>query len=199
MAWFRSDNSDIDCLDEKDEVWIYEVYCPEVRDEHSSNLWNLKKTTDRRGKSEWFYKNEAITKCSEFLSNFVFLETNPIIIPAPPSKKKGTPEYDDRLVQIINKVQNAECLDIFDVMESVESTHTQDQSKDLSAIQSNLEISTSRKIPDLVYVLDDVITTGSHFKAIKCKILELNPNARVIGLFFYKPEGSDFYNFIRNH
>lgn len=199
MAWYRSDNSDIDSLDAKDEVWINELYCPDVRDEHSSNLWNLKKTTDRKGKPEWYYKNEAIAKCSEFLNNFDFQEKNPTIIPMPPSKKKGTPEYDDRLVQIINRVKKAKCLDIFDVTESIESTHTQDQSKDLNAIQNNLEISSSEEIPDTVYVLDDVITTGSHFKAVKSIILKMNPDARVIGLFFYKPEGSDYYNFIRNH
>ena len=198
MAWEKL--SVTGCLDATDVVWINEIWCPGVKDDYSSLLYNLKKPTDRKGTFEWDYKEKAITKCSEFLNNFPkFKGTNPVIIPMPPSKKKGTIEYDDRLVQIINKVENAICLDIFDVKESVKSTHTQDQAKDLTAIQSNLEISENAQIPNLVYVLDDVFTTGAHFKAIKNKILEINPNAQVIGLFFFKPEGEDYYNFIREY
>ncbi len=198
MAWKKLGVTG--CLDATDVVWINEIWCPGVKDDHSSLLYNLKKPTDRKGKFEWNYKEEAITKCSEFLNDFPkFKGKNPVIIPMPPSKKKGSIEYDDRLVQIINKVENAICLDIFDVKESVKSTHTQDQAKDLTAIQSNLEISENVQIPNLVYVLDDVFTTGAHFKAIKNKILEKNPNAQVIGLFFFKPEGEDYYNFIREY
>ena len=198
MAWEKL--SVTGCLDATDVVWINEIWCPGVKDDYSSLLYNLKKPTDRKGTFEWDYKEKSITKCSEFLNNFPkFKGTNPVIIPMPPSKKKGTIEYDDRLVQIINKVENAICLDIFDVKESVKSTHTQDQAKDLTAIQSNLEISENAQIPNLVYVLDDVFTTGAHFKAIKNKILEINPNAQVIGLFFFKPEGEDYYNFIREY
>lgn len=198
MAWEKL--SVTGCLDATDVVWINEIWCPGVKDDYSSLLYNLKKPTDRKGTFEWDYKEKAITKCSEFLNDFPkFKGTKPVIIPMPPSKKKGTIEYDDRLVQIINKVENAICLDIFDVKESVKSTHTQDQAKDLTAIQSNLEISENAQIPNLVYVLDDVFTTGAHFKAIKNKILEINPNAQVIGLFFFKPEGEDYYNFIREY
>lgn len=90
---------------------------------------------------------------------------------------------------------------IFDVKESVESTHKPEQTKDLIAIQNNLVMSTTEKIEilDLVYVLDDVLTTGTHFKAIKNKILEINPDIRIIGLF-YKPEGPlDYYKYLREN
>ncbi|ACX74425.1 hypothetical protein Fisuc_0815 [Fibrobacter succinogenes subsp. succinogenes S85] len=201
MAWEKLSGTSVG-LEDTDEIWRYEIYCPEERDDYFSDLHNLKKSTDKKEKYEWRYKTEAIAKCSGFLKEFRFQAENPFIIPMPPSKKKGTPEYDNRLVQIIKKVTNVTCLDIFDVKESVESTHKPEQTKDLIAIQNNLVMSTTEKIEilDLVYVLDDVLTTGTHFKAIKNKILEINPDIRVIGLFFYKPEGPlDYYKYLREN
>ena len=67
MAWKKLGVTG--CLDATDVVWINEIWCPGVKDDHSSLLYNLKKPTDRKGKFEWNYKEEAITKCSEFLND----------------------------------------------------------------------------------------------------------------------------------
>jgi len=38
--------------------------------------------------------------------------------------------------------------------------------------------------PDVLIVIDDVITTGGHFAAYKRMLLENHPNTRVIGMFW---------------
>ncbi|MGY8684417.1 hypothetical protein Q2941_42705 [Bradyrhizobium sp. UFLA05-153] len=46
----------------------------------------------------------------------------------------------------------------------------------------------------IVGIVDDVLTTGSHFKAVKEMILERAPQTRVIGLFVARRALADPFN-----
>jgi predicted amidophosphoribosyltransferase len=45
--------------------------------------------------------------------------------------------------------------------------------------------------PNNIMICDDVLTTGSHFRALKDMILEKKPGAKVIGLFIARRQVSN--------
>ena len=44
------------------------------------------------------------------------------------------------------------------------------------------------KVPRKLFVVDDVLTKGAHFRLIKVTILEEHPKMRVIGIFWARAE-----------
>ena len=68
---------------------------------------NLKKTMSRQGRPEWRYKEKAIHQIAEELSAVVpddYFERT-AFVPVPPSKARSDPEYDPRLIQILNRMK----------------------------------------------------------------------------------------------
>ena len=68
---------------------------------------NLKKKLDRRGRSEWFYKEQAIEKVGQELRQVLqnTLEKNRdrlTVVPMPPSLTKSNAMYDDRMRRIVD-------------------------------------------------------------------------------------------------
>ena len=152
---------------------------------------DIKKGMNKKGQKDWQYKFRAIEECSQLMSTLSFKPTLKItFIPVPPSKKKGDPLYDDRLVQILNKAYNnlgkINIIDLFDQSESRESCHSTSNKRNISELQDNLCISDPslcNLVGDLIIIFDDVITTGAHFIAMKNKLKELFPNKPIAGIF----------------
>lgn len=64
---------------------------------------NLKKAMSRQGRPEWRYKEKAIHQIAEELSAVVpddYFERT-AFVPVPPSKARSDPEYDPRLIEIL--------------------------------------------------------------------------------------------------
>jgi hypothetical protein len=75
---------------------------------------NLKKPMDRKDKPEWRYKTWAISRSAEMLREVVpdTWITRVTFVPVPPSKTKDHAEYDDRLLQILQRLAAGRELDV---------------------------------------------------------------------------------------
>ncbi len=89
---------------------------------------NLKKPMDRKGRPEWKWKVWAIERSAQMLREVVpkrWLD-RASFVPVPPSKAKDHPEYDDRLIQILEKLGTGRELDIRELVlmtESIDAAH----------------------------------------------------------------------------
>lgn len=156
----------------------------------NSLISNLKKTLDKKGQRGWSYKEKAIDTVAGNLRAILGKKAIEkwTFVPAPPSKIKTDPLYDDRLVKILQKMGAGYNIDIREMiyhLSSKEPDHTSDNRQSLSDLEANMRLDRSLLAPSPtnIIIFDDVLTTGAHFVVIKKLLKAQFPAARIIGLF----------------
>lgn len=144
------------------------------------------------------HKRIAVDYAAKALSGLLQdLRTVGTFVPVPPSKAKDDAEHDDRLMRVLKAVK-PELPDIRELIlqhgswDSKEKGRTPDdraRSYYVNEDEANPE-------PAFIFVFDDVLTTGSHFKAMKIVLGERFPNAKISGVFLARavrpPQDIDF-------
>jgi predicted amidophosphoribosyltransferase len=166
----RSDHS---YLREEDECYYAAEYTARGGYAYSASnnlILNLKKSVTRRGLLEYRYKIAAISEAAITLRDAIrseFLATA-TLVPIPPSRAKDDPEYDDRIVQMLKIVgTNADIRELIIQTASLPSYHAGSgrRSPQLLAEYYAIDETLASPAPKIVALFDDVITTGSHFRA----------------------------------
>jgi predicted amidophosphoribosyltransferase len=178
-------------LDETDECYFIGEYTAGRGYSHSPTnqlIYNLKKSVERRGLAEYWHKEDSIRRAAsalaaslnpEFLSKATF-------VPVPPSRAAEDPLYDDRMTQVIRLLgPNVDVRELVVHVESTPGAHLCAVRPGPREIYENYAIDESLVEPraSLIAVVDDVLTTGAHFKAMKRILQESYPNIGVFGLF----------------
>jgi hypothetical protein len=180
-------------LDEDDECYYVLEYAARQKppyDSTSDLIFNLKKPPDRRGLPEYYYKERDIQRAGGLLRSVLnprWLESV-TIVPIPCSKVPPHPLYDDRILQVLaHMTQGLAC----DIRELVSQTQSLDSFHDDSRL-SPVELMAYYRIneelcghvdPKAVVLFDDMLTTGSHFKAMKATLQDRWPDASICGVF----------------
>lgn len=157
---------------------------------------NFKKKTDRKNCPEWKYKVDAINKVSLLLNNAFIPNADYIFIPVPPSKNKNNPLYDDRLIQVLQKLKpgwlGVGYRELVTQINSTEPSHLSGY-RDIAQLQENYKVDSSQihPIPKGIIIFDDVLTTGCHYKAMQNTLKNLYPEAIIIGLFLARRKIED--------
>ena len=105
-------------------------------------------------------------------------------VPMPPSKVKDDPEHDPRLLKTLKAVKPL----LSDVRELVlQSENVDSKQKGLRPEDRSEHYYIHEKVsdpePSLLFVVDDVLTTGSHFKAVQTVLARRFSDALVCGIF----------------
>lgn len=180
-------------LDKGDECYYLLEYAPRQGYEHSSSndlIINLKKPVSRRGLPEYRYKEQAIRQAGDMMravlpQEFVAQAT---WIPIPSSKTVEHPDYDDQVVQVLRLLtQDATCeiSELIIQTESLESFHDgcRLNPEQLAYYYRLNEILSATITPAVFAVFDDMLTTGSHFKAVKSLLQNHWPRVPAVGIF----------------
>ena len=165
---------------------------------------NFKKTMDRRGKPEWHYKDQAIqTAAAAFRRALAPKDLDRLtFVPIPPSKAKSDPLYDDRLTRMLSAIRPKPPLDVRELVVQTESTdpvHVGDvvrpAPEEIQALY-RIDETLTEPAPDTIAVVDDILTTGAHFRAAKSVLSTHFPETSIIGLFIARivpvPAADDF-------
>lgn len=167
---------------------------------------NLKKPVARRHLPEYRYKEQAIANLSALLRQLLKAEALKqfTLIPAPPSKVRSDPSYDDRLIRVLKGI--APDVDAREAIECVESKRAHheftagERRPTPTEMAANMRLVPSALAPvplkQNVILFDDVLTNGTHFVACKRLLLAHRPELRVAGLFVGRTKrrsaGEDF-------
>lgn len=105
-------------------------------------------------------------------------------VPVPPSKVRSDQEHDPRLLMTLRAISPR----LNDIRELVFQTENADaKRKGVSPADraQNYSINEDEAAPDptAIFIVDDVLTTGCHFKAVELVLKERFPAAIVFGLF----------------
>jgi len=151
-------------------------------------IFNFKKSVDKRGTSQWQYKERAILQAAAILRAAIKEDAEITFVPIPPSKAKSDPQYDDRMLQLLYAVCNGRYTDIRELIVQGESSiaaHLSANRPTPDELVANYKLDESLVMPapKNIFVVDDVLTTGCHFKAVKRLLEQRFPDARIVGLF----------------
>lgn len=170
----------------------YESHCGSHPAPINKLIWNLKKSVAKRGAPEYVYKERAIIQVAAMLQE-LFFEGNRegfTLVPIPPSKARTDPLYDDRLLRALRAPGvNLDVRDALFFRETMRACHeypaqekrpSPDDLYRLLAIEASAFVLSPQ--PNIV-LFDDLLTTGSHFKACQRLLKERFPDCTVSGLF----------------
>lgn len=191
-------------LTAEDKCYFYGEYTAREGHAYSETnqlIVNFKKSVDKRGRPEWYYKEKAITEAASiFRAAFkpgVFQQIT--LVPIPPSKAKTHPLYDDRMLRMLQAMCAGYQSDIRELVlqtDSMDASHTTDNRPppDQLAAHYRIDETVSNPAPKTIALFDDVLTTGSHFKAVKQVLQTRFPGVPVVGFFIARrvPKSIDF-------
>lgn len=166
-------------------------------------IYNLKKPVDRRGQRDWVHKERAIENAGTAFAAALpdwFID-QATMIAMPPSKSRNDPRYDDRMERILHRLRAIKACDVRDLL-------IQDASREIPAHDGDrpgpealaqgyrIDERAIEPTPRVIGLFDDVLVTGSSFKAAQ-SVLQTNfPNIRVVGVYvarrIFAPEDFGF-------
>lgn len=182
-------------IDSSDECYYLMEYHARKGYQYSNEnglIYNFKKPLDDKGQQ---YKVQAIGKVAEILCALFKSYSNYVFIPIPTSKSKTDSLHDSRLIQVLKIVEkeiNLPYYDLLDRQVSAPPLH----SGTVNRTPSNHKLSfncedTSVLQNKTIILFDDVVTTGSTYKAAKEMIMEKTSNIRIVGLFISRSIAAD--------
>jgi hypothetical protein len=176
-------------LREDDECYFLYEYTAGVGwrgGETNQLIHNLQKKQGDRG---FQYKTPAIVQCASAFSETINGNwlADACLVPVPPSKIKADPLYDDRIHRVCSLIRKPGAPSVKDLIEQIESTDTfkggNRQRPDELRANYRFDEPSMVGLPRNIGIVDDLLTTGSHFRAIKDMILERSLDRRVVGFF----------------
>ena len=200
-------------IEPDDEIYFFYEYTPRMGFDFSPGnnlISNLKKDVVRFADNPQVlgYKRRAILQCADMITQGFNPEwlKDAVIVPVPPSKAKEDPAHDDRMFRVAKAVRiNSGLKPPAVVREIVRQTASLQKSHESGdgerpSIQALLEAyeideASCQPAPDQIVILDDMLTTGRHHRAMYRLLNARFPAAEIIGVFITRrvvPEGPDF-------
>lgn len=191
-------------LVESDECWYfgeYSAYKDWSFSRTNQLIKNFKKEMSKRGTNQWPHKVRAIREVGQLIASTINRDrlNGVIFVPIPPSKIRDDPNYDPRLVQALNHASNSlnialpisECLS---QRSNTEPDHVSGKTRATPQERCNSYDIHPERIPggtNVVVIVDDVVTTGSHYKGAELALKKVLPKASYAGLFIARTVRED--------
>lgn len=152
-------------------------------------ILNLKKSPLDINKPGYHYKNDTILNIAKLLSTIKGM-SNYTIVPIPPSKSKNDSGYDDRLIQILRQWSisrpTVQYMELIYQNNSTNASHLSEQRLKPQALLNNYRLDKSLKLEEgrkIILIFDDILTTGSHYKAMASLLKKEFPDKQIKGFF----------------
>lgn len=135
------------------------------------------------------YKERAIQSCAADLQSSLNASwlSSATIVPVPGSKGEDHPDYDDRLVRLARLLGSH-----VDVRQLVRQTGSYNAAHEAGADRVTVEDLIGRYVIDeslaapaplSIGILDDVLTAGTHYRAMHTVLQTRFPTAGIVGIF----------------
>lgn len=150
---------------------------------------NLKKKPNKSNPYELRYKAEAIAECADFFSNAINPEwlIDATLVPVPPSKAVGHPDYDDRVKKICEGIRARQRLDVRELIlqtTSLPAAHEGGSRPTVQELLNVYQLDNQGTAPVLkIAIFDDVLTAGTHYRATYSILRGYYPLTPIVGFF----------------
>lgn len=182
-----------------DEIHFFHDYLPgKGREGGPGNalILDLKTEADAARTVRWRSRRKrlATEACAELLRAAwpADWRRHTVVVPTPPSKPRGDPNYDARLPRILNMagLLFADCVV---QVRPLDTSHTSAVRPDLRSLAQAYGVDEifAPPSPERLIVLDDVLTTGRHFRAMDQVLRAAFPEVEIIGVFLARRVEAD--------
>jgi hypothetical protein len=158
---------------------------------------NFKKKMDRAGHADWRYKAQAISTIATAFAGFwkwreLLVTQRVCLIPLPPSRDRADPLYDPRMLDMLRELSAVAAvpLDVRDCLSFSGrhgASHESEERRSPDDLYSDLTFDSStgrpEDPPDLIFLFDDMLTTGAHFVAATRRLTDVFPEVQILGNF----------------
>jgi hypothetical protein len=159
--------------------------------ETNNLISNLKKSVNSSS-GQLYYKEQAIGLCARAMRQAIndkWLETG-TLVPVPPSKAPTDPLYDNRMEQVCNLIWPgvADVRNLVVQSTSMQASHERDQgqrriTKDELIAAYSIDEAIAAPVPTSIAIVDDMLTAGTHYRAMHHVLSQRFPDARIVGMF----------------
>ena len=187
------------CLDDADPCYYYLVRSPGGYSASFANsrIEDFKKNPERYrdNPAVWRYKLAEIQNFADDIAMLlnnpglakVIADFQPVAITAMPTSKPKSDLYhdsriDDLCAEVTKRVAGIGWASPFDVSARISPSHLNGP-RDVATLEASLSFNGFGKEPGLVFLVDDVLTTGAHFTACRNIIRRHHPSVPIIGVF----------------
>jgi predicted amidophosphoribosyltransferase len=150
------------------------------------------------GYREWAVRT-FVNELGQFLSTLLDDHTF-YIVPTPPSTLRSNSQHDRRVEEVAERASRAiphiHVAPCVETVLEIEKSKSNTEPRSVERIYATLNVITDQLPPDspntVVVILDDVLTSGAHFEAIRLKLREHLKQAQIIGVFWARAVPPDF-------
>lgn len=138
------------------------------------------------------YKQIAVRQAAKDIADALSgLQVDGVVfIPLPPSKCSGSPLHDPRVRDMLREAETRIGIRVVEALSTVvdrEAAHVNDERPTVDEVAATLQVSSlDWTNARTVVVFDDVLVTGTQFKAAVQLLRSHNPNAEFIGMFWVR-------------
>jgi hypothetical protein len=139
------------------------------------------------------HKTKAISFAARALQSLIPADLQAsMFVPIPPSKIKGDPAHDDRLTRTLRSMVPP-LPDVRELILQNENTVSKEKGVTPDQRAANYRINEECAAPDPTHIVlvDDVLTTGSHFKGAMMVLQQKYPGVPTVGLFLARATRPD--------
>lgn len=156
----------------------------------NSLINNLKKRPSTASPAELRYKAGAIADCAKLFADTLNPEWLDIatLVPVPGSKAADHPDFDDRMARILRAIRPG--LDVRELVHQRTSTVAAHEAApgeriSVQALIDDYEIveALAEPPPRQIGIFDDVLTAGTHYRAMHTVLSRRFPGVPITGLF----------------
>lgn len=174
--------------------FLFEYTAQKKYDYSATNnlISNLKKKPGSSSFAELRYKAGAIQRSASYILAAVNMDNLPdwTIVPIPPSKEKTDSAYDDRLLRVCKLIGAKKPLDIRELVIQSQSTVAAHEAvpgqrptvDELLAIY-RVDETIAQPAPTSILLVDDVLTAGTHYRAMHMLLSQRFPGVRIHAIF----------------
>lgn len=143
-----------------------------------------------KGTQQYKYKLRAIRECGQHLSGAINHDwlNGATLVPVPPSKVAGDVEYDDRMAEICAAFPAQFAIDVRRLVVQTQSTDAAHESDHRPSVDELLALydideALTAPTPTRIAIIDDVLTAGTHYRAMHIKLAARFPGVPLVGMF----------------
>jgi len=179
----------------EDEVYFIGEYTNGKRAEFSPMnrlIFNYKKETKWKGSPHWGYKASAIKEVADSFrksilqtSGFPDRIKHALLVPVPPSKAKDHPEHDDRNVQMLQNLAPTGNIHELIVQKTSRQPLHESNRRDPQKLEEYYFLNETDLCKEFteIWLFDDILRHGTHFRAIHNLLRRRFPKVKIVGFF----------------
>jgi len=158
--------------------------------ETNSLILNFKKPPSKKNTDEWKWRENAINRFAIEISHLFKPDFKWTITAVPSSKTKDDPEYNNRFEDLFKQLLKLRpTLRVewsVEIKQTVDASHHSGEREPEIIKENYIWKGFKKGAPKSLCIMDDILTSGAHFRAMSDFLRENKYDGKIVGVFLAK-------------